>query len=97
MMSYVLFLCHIMRLVMHQHQFLFVLGNTKVLCSINMQPNVPPFLKGSKSGWVTAEYAMLPAATHMRTSRESTSVKRNGRAIEISRLIGRCFTYYCRS
>jgi len=69
---------------------LFVLGNTKVLCSINMQPNVPPFLKGSKSGWVTAEYAMLPAATHMRTSRESTSVKRNGRAIEISRLIGRC-------
>ncbi len=68
---------------------LFTLGNTKVLCSVNMQPNVPHFLKGSKSGWLTAEYAMLPAATQMRTSRESSSVKRNGRSVEISRLIGR--------
>jgi len=68
---------------------LFTLGNTKVLCSVNLQPNVPHFLKGSKSGWLAAEYAMLPAATHMRTSREVSSVKRNGRSVEISRLIGR--------
>lgn len=68
---------------------LFTLGNTKVLCSVNMQPNVPPFLKGSKTGWLTAEYAMLPAATQLRTNRESLSVKRNGRSVEISRLIGR--------
>ena len=68
---------------------LFALGNTKVLCSVNMQPNVPPFLKGSKSGWLTAEYAMLPAATQLRTNRESSSFKRNGRSVEISRLIGR--------
>jgi len=68
---------------------LFALGNTKVLCSVNIQQNVPPFLKGTKSGWLSAEYAMLPVATQMRTNRESSSVKRNGRSVEISRLIGR--------
>lgn len=68
---------------------LFALGNTKVLCSVNMQQGVPPFLKGSKTGWLSAEYAMLPVATQMRTNRESSSVKRNGRSVEISRLIGR--------
>lgn len=68
---------------------LFELGGTKILCSINLQQGVPSFLKGKKTGWLTAEYAMLPAATHVRKQRESSSIKRNGRSVEISRLIGR--------
>ena len=67
---------------------LFELGKTKVLCAITLQNNVPPFLKGKKVGWLTAEYAMLPTATHVRKERE-TAFKQNGRSIEISRLIGR--------
>jgi ribonuclease PH len=54
-----------------------------------LQSGVPPFLRSKKTGWLTAEYAMLPAATHVRTMRESSSVKRNGRNVEISRMIGR--------
>ncbi|CAN5168889.1 ribonuclease PH [soil metagenome] len=69
---------------------LFELGNTQVLCSVTLQPNVPPFLKGTKPGWLTAEYAMLPTSSQQRVARESSSGKRNDRAIEISRLIGRC-------
>lgn len=69
---------------------LFEVGNTKVLVSVSLQMGVPPFLKGKKSGWLTAEYAMLPAATTQRTQRESSSAQRNGRSVEISRLIGRC-------
>ncbi len=68
---------------------LFELGNTKVLCSVSMQVGVPPFLKGSKTGWLTAEYAMLPTSCKVRSSRESTQAKRNDRSVEISRLIGR--------
>jgi ribonuclease PH len=68
---------------------LFEIGNTKVLCSVMMQKGVPPFLKGSKTGWLTAEYALLPAATTIRTQREATLFKRNSRSVEISRLIGR--------
>lgn len=68
---------------------LFEMGNTKVLCSVMMQKGVPPFLKGSKTGWLTAEYALLPAATTIRTQREATLFKRNSRSVEISRLIGR--------
>lgn len=64
------------------------LGKTKVLCAITLQNNVPPFLKGKKVGWLTAEYSMLPTATHIRKERE-TAIKQNGRSIEISRLIGR--------
>ncbi len=64
------------------------LGKTKVLCAITLQNNVPPFLKGKKVGWLTAEYSMLPTATHTRKERE-TAFKQNGRSIEISRLIGR--------
>lgn len=64
------------------------LGKTKVLCAVTLQNNVPPFLKGKKVGWLTAEYAMLPTATHTRKERE-TAFKQNGRSIEISRLIGR--------
>ena len=68
---------------------LFELGNTKVLCSVSLQLGVPHFLKGKKEGWLTAEYALLPTATHIRCPRESAHAKRNDRAIEISRLIGR--------
>jgi ribonuclease PH len=67
---------------------LFEQGKTKVLCAVTMQNNVPPFLKGKKTGWLSAEYAMLPTATHIRKERDS-STKPNGRSIEISRLIGR--------
>lgn len=69
---------------------LFCLGNTRILCAVSIQPGVPPFLRGSAQGWLTAEYALLPAATMQRVQRETSSVKRNGRSIEISRLIGRC-------
>lgn len=67
---------------------LLELGNTKVLCSVQLQSSVPPFLKGKKTGWLNAEYAMLPSATATRVPRDS-SCKRNGRSVEISRLIGR--------
>lgn len=68
---------------------LFELGNTKVLCSVSIATGVPPFLKGTKTGWLTAEYAMLPHSGHTRSVRESSQAKRNDRAVEISRLIGR--------
>lgn len=68
---------------------LFEIGNTKVLCSVSLQVGVPPFLKGTKTGWLTAEYAMLPTSTVDRTQRESVTQKRSGRSMEISRLIGR--------
>lgn len=67
---------------------LFEQGKTKVLCAITLQNSVPPFLKGKRTGWLTAEYAMLPAATQTRKERDSLS-KPNGRSMEISRLIGR--------
>ncbi len=66
------------------------MGQTKVLASITLQPKVPPFLRGKKVGWLTAEYAMLPCATKQRTNRESSQSNRNARSVEISRLIGRC-------
>lgn len=68
---------------------LLTLGNTKVLCAVSLQTGVPPFLKGSKTGWLKAEYAMLPAATQERTQREACAASRSGRSVEISRLIGR--------
>ncbi|MFC1842130.1 ribonuclease PH [Candidatus Dependentiae bacterium] len=68
---------------------LFELGNTKVLCSASMQNGVPPFLKGKKTGWLTAEYAMLPTSSTNRIVREATLMRKNGRSVEISRLIGR--------
>lgn len=69
---------------------LFELGQTKVLASVTLQQGVPPFLKGQKVGWLSAEYSMLPSATHQRTMRESLQGKQNARNVEISRLIGRC-------
>lgn len=68
---------------------LFEIGKTKVLCSVTIENNVPSFLKAKGTGWLSAEYALLPTATHQRNSRESSSFKRNNRSIEISRLIGR--------
>lgn len=68
---------------------LFELGNTKVLCSVTLQQGVPHFLRGKRTGWLTAEYSLLPASTPIRTVREVTANKRSGRTIEISRLIGR--------
>ena len=68
---------------------LITVGETKVLCTASVEEKVPPFLKGQGQGWVTAEYSMLPRATHTRTPRDSTSGKPNGRTIEIQRLVGR--------
>jgi ribonuclease PH len=68
---------------------LFELGNTKILCAVTLQQGVPHFLRGQGTGWLNAEYAMLPTATETRSQRESTTAVRNGRSVEISRLIGR--------
>lgn len=64
-------------------------GNTKVICNASVIYGVPRFLKGSNQGWLTAEYGMLPRATHDRTDREATRGKQSGRTQEIQRLIGR--------
>ncbi len=68
---------------------LITLGDTKVLCAASVEERVPPFLKGTGSGWVTAEYGMLPRATHTRSAREAAQGKQGGRTLEIQRLIGR--------
>lgn len=65
------------------------LGSTKVICTATIDDNVPPFLKNSNRGWLTAEYSMLPRATHTRNRRDSVGNKPNARNQEISRLIGR--------
>ena len=65
------------------------MGHTKVLCTASVEEKVPPFLKGKGSGWVTAEYGMLPRATNTRSNREAASGKQSGRTQEIQRLIGR--------
>src|SRR5215813_522164 len=64
-------------------------GRTHVLCTASLEAGVPPFLKGSGKGWVTAEYGMLPRATHDRMRREAAQGKQSGRTQEIQRLIGR--------
>lgn len=64
-------------------------GETRVLCTASVESRVPPFLKGRQEGWVTAEYGMLPRATHTRTLREAARGKQGGRTLEIQRLIGR--------
>jgi ribonuclease PH len=64
-------------------------GNTKVLCNATIEETVPRWLKGQGKGWVTAEYGMLPRATHSRTRREAASGKQGGRTMEIQRLIAR--------
>lgn len=64
-------------------------GGTKVICTASVEESVPPFLRGKGTGWVTAEYSMLPRATHTRSSREAAKGKQTGRTLEIQRLIGR--------
>src|ERR1043165_3193767 len=64
-------------------------GETRVICTASIEEKIPQFLKGKGQGWITAEYGMLPRATHTRTNREATSGKQGGRTLEIQRLIGR--------
>lgn len=64
-------------------------GNTHVLCTASVEDRVPPFMRGQGRGWVTAEYGMLPRATHTRGDREAARGKQSGRTQEIQRLIGR--------
>lgn len=68
---------------------LVAFGQTRVLCSASVEDRVPPFLKGKGQGWVTAEYGMLPRATHTRNAREAARGRQGGRTLEIQRLIGR--------
>ena len=68
---------------------LICFGETRVLCNASVEEKVPPFLRGEGRGWVTAEYSMLPRATHTRSSREAARGKLGGRTMEIQRLIGR--------
>jgi len=64
-------------------------GQTRVHCTASVESNVPPFLRNSGKGWVTAEYGMLPRSTHTRSGREAARGKQGGRTVEIQRLIGR--------
>ncbi len=64
-------------------------GDTRVVCTASVEDAVPPFLRGSGQGWITAEYGMLPRSTHTRTAREAARGKQSGRTQEIQRLIGR--------
>ncbi|MGQ0735478.1 MAG: ribonuclease PH [Acidobacteriota bacterium] len=68
---------------------LIEVGRTRVICAASVEDRVPPFLRGTGKGWVTAEYGMLPRATSTRTTRESSQGKVGGRTMEIQRLIGR--------
>ncbi|GEB75666.1 ribonuclease PH [Sporolactobacillus inulinus] len=68
---------------------LIAVGRTKVICNATIEDRVPPFLRGKKKGWITAEYAMLPRATPERNIRESSRGRVTGRTMEIQRLIGR--------
>lgn len=78
------------RYTMHaEGSVLIAFGNTKVLCTASVEEKVPPHKRGSGEGWVTAEYGMLPRATHTRSDREAARGKQSGRTQEIQRLIGR--------
>ena len=68
---------------------LIEMGKTRVICTASVEEGVPPFLRGRGQGWVTAEYGMLPRATHTRSDREAAKGKIGGRTMEIQRLIGR--------
>lgn len=69
---------------------LIEIGNTRVLCTASLSDRVPNFLKGTNTGWITAEYGMIPRATHTRNEREARAGRQDSRSIEIQRLIGRC-------
>ena len=68
---------------------LISMGGTRVLCAASLEEKVPGWMKGKGSGWLTAEYGMLPSSTHTRTDREAAKGKQQGRTVEIQRLIGR--------
>jgi len=68
---------------------LIEMGDTKVICSASVEERVPPFLRNTGKGWITAEYSMLPRSTHTRTTRDSVTGRGSGRSYEIQRLIGR--------
>lgn len=68
---------------------LIAFGDTRVLCTASVEERVPPWLRGSNQGWLTAEYGMLPSATNTRGAREAARGKQSGRTVEIQRLIGR--------
>lgn len=68
---------------------LISVGDTRVLCTCSVEDKVPPFLNHMNQGWITAEYGMLPAATHSRSAREAARGKQTGRTVEIQRLVGR--------
>ena len=68
---------------------LVAFGDTRVVCTASVEKGVPAFMRGQGRGWITAEYGMLPAATHTRTDREAARGKQSGRTVEIQRLIGR--------
>ena len=68
---------------------LIAFGDTKVVCTASVESQVPAFMRGQGRGWITAEYGMLPGATHTRTDREAARGKQGGRTVEIQRLIGR--------
>ncbi len=68
---------------------LIELGNTKVVCTASVEESVPPFLRGKNTGWITAEYGMLPRSCNSRIPREASRGKQSGRTLEIQRLIGR--------
>ena len=74
---------------------LIAFGETKVLVTASVEEKVPPFLRGKGQGWVTAEYGMLPRATHTRGNREAAKGKQSGRTQEIQRLIGRSLRSIC--
>jgi ribonuclease PH len=74
---------------------LIAFGETKVLVTASVEEKVPPFLRGKGQGWVTAEYGMLPRATHTRGNREAAKGKQSGRTQEIQRLIGRSLRAIC--
>jgi len=76
--------------IMHpEGSVLIEFGNTKVICNATVEEKIPPFLRGSGTGWITAEYSMLPRATNNRVQREASKGKLAGRTMEIQRLIGR--------
>ena len=76
--------------IKHAHgSVLVAFGDTKVICTANAESTVPRFMRGQGRGWVTAEYGMLPGATHSRSDREAARGRQGGRTMEIQRLIGR--------
>src|SRR5882762_9580735 len=70
-------------------------GRTRVLCTASVEERIPPWLKGSGKGWVTAEYSMLPGSSPERVGREAAKGKQSGRTVEIQRLIGRSLRAAC--